>query len=93
VSHGWGSLIYGLIVTVPLLLTPFRRLRWFAAAIVIASVYAQVAYLHAFSSVWCYLTAMLSALLLWVVDEPAAEAGAVAVQTTSSTPRTIDMPQ
>jgi hypothetical protein len=93
VNHGWGSLIYGLIVTVPLLLTPFRRLRWFAAAIVIAFVYAQVAYLHAFSSVWCYLTAMLSAVLLWVVDEPAAEAGAEAVQTTSSTPRTIDMPQ
>ncbi|WP_094554976.1 DUF6629 family protein [Synechococcus sp. 1G10] len=93
VNHAWGRLIYGLIVTVPLLLTPFRRLRWFAAAIVIAFVYAQVAYLHAFSSVWCYLTAMLSALLLWVVEEPAAEIGAVAVQTTSSTPRTIDMPQ
>jgi hypothetical protein len=70
VSHGWGSLIYGLIVTIPLLLTPLRRLRWFAAAVVAGFALAQVAYIHAFSSVWCYIVALLSALLIWVVDEP-----------------------
>jgi hypothetical protein len=70
VSHGWGSLIYGLIVTIPLLLTPLRRLRWFAAAVMAGFVYAQVAYLHAFSSVWCYIVALLSVVLIWVVEEP-----------------------
>lgn len=69
VSHGWGTLIYGLIVTIPLLLTPLRRLRWFAAGLVAAFVYSQVAYTHAFTSVWCYSAALLSVLLIWVVDE------------------------
>lgn len=69
VSHGWGTLIYGLIVTIPLLLTPLRRLRWFAGGLVAAFVYSQVAYTHAFTSVWCYAAALLSVLLIWVVDE------------------------
>lgn len=93
VNQGWGTLIYGLIITIPLLLTPLRRLRWFAAGLMAAFVYAQVAYIHAFTSVWCYLAALLSVLLIWVVDEPAAAVSSEAVQTTSSTPRTIDMPQ
>ncbi|MFQ6538750.1 MULTISPECIES: DUF6629 family protein [Aphanothece] len=69
VSHEVGTLVYGLVISLPLILTGSRRLTWFAAALIAAFALAQVSYLHAFSSVWCYFSALLSLLLLWVVRE------------------------
>lgn len=34
---------------------------------------AQLAFLHAFSSVWCYFSAVLSLLVLWILREPVCE--------------------
>ena len=67
-SHTVLSLLYGLIVVLPLWLHPCRRLRWLAAGLALAFALAQVAYLHAFSSVWCYFSAVLSAMVLWILS-------------------------
>jgi len=35
----------------------------------------QLAFLHAFSSVWCYFSALISMLLIWII-RPASPFGA-----------------
>ena len=72
VGHRLVTLIYALIVCVPLLLTPLRRLHWLAGALALAFTMAQLAFLYAFSSVWCYFSALLSLLVIWVLQEEAA---------------------
>jgi len=68
-GHQPLTLLYALIVCLPLLLTPSWRLRWLSLALALAFAIAQLAYLHAFSSVWCYFSAVLSILVLWVLAE------------------------
>lgn len=66
-----GGLLYGLLITVPLLLAGPVRLRAFALALALAYGLAWLAYRHAFVSTWCFFSAALSLVLLWVVQEPA----------------------
>ena len=71
---GYGGLslanaLYLLIICVPLLLTGVAGLRWFSLSIAAAFVLAHLAYSHAFSSVWCYLSALLSLLLFWILRD------------------------
>lgn len=66
-GHPFLSLLYALIVIVPLLLQPSRRLRWLGVSLTAAFVLAQLAFLYAFSSVWCYFSAVLSGIVLWVL--------------------------
>lgn len=68
-GHQPVTLLYALIVCLPLLLTPSWRLRWLALALALAFAVAQLAFLFAFSSVWCYFSAVLSILVLWVLAE------------------------
>lgn len=71
IGYPLGSVIYAITISVPLLLTPYRRLRWFVAMLLLAFSLAQVVFLYAFSSVWCYFSAVLSAQVLWIVlEEP-----------------------
>lgn len=69
IGHGLGSLLYAIPIAVPLLLTPSRRLRWLALLILVAFAIAQSLYLYAFSSVWCYFSALLSVLVVWILQE------------------------
>jgi len=62
------TLIYALIICLPLLLHPFRRLRWLGVALAFAFAVVQLAFLHAFSSVWCYFSALISVLLIWIIQ-------------------------
>lgn len=68
-GHQPVTLLYALIVCLPLLLTPSWRLRWLALALAGAFALAQLAFLYAFSSVWCYFSAVLSLLVVWVLGE------------------------
>ncbi|WP_411868069.1 hypothetical protein [Vulcanococcus limneticus] len=70
ISHGLGTSLYALLVSLPLLLGPSPRLRVCGVLLLLAFALAQLAYLYAFTSVWCYFAALLSALVLWVVAEP-----------------------
>lgn len=68
-----GSLLYGLLITLPLLLAGSARLRIFALALALAYGLAWFRYQHAFVSIWCFLSAGLALLVLWVVREPVGE--------------------
>lgn len=68
-GHQPVTLLYALIICLPLLLSPSWRLRLLALALALAFAVAQLAFLHAFSSVWCYFSAVLSVLVVWVVGE------------------------
>ncbi len=72
-DHWAVTLLYLLIIGLPLLLHPCWRLRWLGVALMLAFVLAQLAFLHAFSSVWCFFSALLSALVLWILlgEQPA----------------------
>jgi len=74
-GHLAVTLIYALIICLPLLLHPFRRLRWLGVAMAVAFGVTQLAFLHAFSSVWCYFSALISMLLIWII-RPASPSGA-----------------
>jgi hypothetical protein len=67
VSHGLVTLVYGTIICLPLLLTTSRRVWLLAAALALAFAVAQLGFLYAFSSVWCYFSAVLSALVVWIL--------------------------
>jgi hypothetical protein len=62
------ALIYALIICLPLLLHPYRRLRLLGVALAVS----QLAFQHAFTSVWCYLGALMSILLLWIIRDASA---------------------
>jgi hypothetical protein len=48
----------------------------FAVALLAAVALAEAFYGHAFTSVWCYFSAMLSVLILWIVStEPGTSVG------------------
>ncbi len=66
------TLLYVLIICLPLLLHPYRRLNLLGVALAVAFVVAQVAFLQAFSSVWCYFSALISILMLWILSDEAA---------------------
>ena len=69
-SHGLVTLVYALVILLPLLLVPRRRLWLLAAGLAAAFLVAQLAYVYAFSSVWCFFSALLSAVVLWALRQP-----------------------
>lgn len=74
ISLGLGSTIYGVVIMVPLLLSSSRRLRGFAASVLAAFLMSHLLYAYAFTSVWCFFSALLSGSLYWILREPEPEA-------------------
>jgi hypothetical protein len=71
-GDGWinlrlGSFVYGLIITLPLLLLPQAGMRIFGITLVLSYVLSQLMYVYAFTSVWCFFSALLSGMILWLV--------------------------
>jgi len=63
--------LYAAVVAGPLLLLPSAKLRNFGIALLVSGVVSQWFYRHAFASVWCYFSAVLSGLIIWMVwSEP-----------------------
>ena len=67
IGHQPIRIVYGLIICIPLLLHPCRRLRWLALSLALGFAVAQLAFLYAFDSVWCYFSAVISMQLLWIL--------------------------
>jgi hypothetical protein len=72
VPRDLGVASYSLVVTVPLLGCGCRRLAWFALALLASVAVAWIGYVQAFTSVWCFLAALLALLIPWVAAEPLA---------------------
>ena len=70
INLGFGSSVYGLLITAPLLLSGSGRLRWFAGGILGAFLITHLAYDYAFTSVWCIFSAVLSGSLPWILRDP-----------------------
>jgi hypothetical protein len=77
INLGVGSTLYVVIIAAPLVISPSMRLRWFGAMILSAFLITHLAYGYAFTSVWCFFSAVFSITLYWIIREP--EAVAVAV--------------
>lgn len=69
-----GQALYVVLIVGPLLLPP-GELRIFGIAVLVAFASTQLAFTFALTSVWCYFSALLSLLILWIVvrDRPALE--------------------
>ena len=59
--------LYAVVIGLPLLLLPFAWLRSFGVALLASGLVAEWAYRQAFLSVWCYLSALLSVLIVWII--------------------------
>ena len=59
--------VYAVVVTGPLLLLPSAPLRSYGIALLISGVISEWFYRHAFASVWCYFSAVLAGLVVWMV--------------------------
>lgn len=71
-GHMAFLLLYALIICLPLLLHPYRRVRILGVALAVSFAVSQLAFQHAFTSVWCYLGALMSILLLWIIRDASA---------------------
>jgi hypothetical protein len=70
INLGVGSTVYGLLITAPLLLSGSGRLRWFGGSVLTAFLLSHLLYDYAFTSVWCFFSALLSASLYWILRDP-----------------------
>jgi hypothetical protein len=72
VSHELGVSSYALVVLAPLLVCGSRRLAWYALALLVSVTVSWIAFIEAFTSVWCFMAALLALLIPWVAAEPLA---------------------
>lgn len=63
----YGRYLYAAVIGLPLLLLPSARLRGFAIALLASGLAADWLHRATFASVWCYFSAVLSALCVWIV--------------------------
>ncbi|MCT0226037.1 hypothetical protein KQ310_12905 [Synechococcus sp. CS-1328] len=70
INLGFGSTVYGLLITAPILLSGSERLRWFGGCILGIFLITHLAYGYAFTSVWCFFSALLSGSLYWILRDP-----------------------
>ena len=64
---GKGPLLYLLLIAVPPLLVPSRGVQLFGASLALSSLLAYGWWQQAFSSVWCFFSALLSLQILWIL--------------------------
>lgn len=70
INLGVGSTVYGLLIITPLLLSGSGRLSWFGGCVLSAFLMSHLLYAYAFTSVWCFFSALLSASLAWILRDP-----------------------
>ncbi|MCP9773502.1 hypothetical protein KBY66_12900 [Synechococcus sp. Tobar12-5m-g] len=70
INLGFGSTVYGLIIAMPLMISASVRLRLFGGCLLVAFLISHLAYGYAFTSVWCFFSAVLSASLPWILSDP-----------------------
>ena len=63
-----ASIIYGLIVGVPLLLASNRNINTFGALILASMLFSQIVFYYAFVSVWCFFAALLSIYIIYILE-------------------------
>ena len=65
-----GELIYWCWIVIPLLILKDKAVKLFGALIVLSIILTLFTYSMAFNSVWCFYSAILSIVVLWIVNRP-----------------------
>jgi hypothetical protein len=73
------TMIYGLVILVPMLFSSHRMIRIFGVLIVVSMALSSAAYNAAFVSVWCFLAAILSLYLVYMIRHLVAESRTIAL--------------
>jgi hypothetical protein len=63
-----ASIIYGLIVGVPLLIASNPNINSFGALILLSMLFSQVFFYYSFISVWCFFAAFLSFYIVYILE-------------------------
>jgi hypothetical protein len=63
-----ASIIYALIVGVPLLIASNGNINTFGALILVSMLFSQIVFYYAFISVWCFFAALLSIYILYILE-------------------------
>ncbi|MEB3199643.1 MAG: DUF6629 family protein [Synechococcaceae cyanobacterium] len=70
-----GRLLYAGVIVLPLLLVPGFRLRLYGLLVALAFALTWQLADHAFGSLWCYASAVLSTAIPWVMADPVLQEG------------------
>ena len=65
-----GQLVYWGFIVLPLVLLRDKAVRLFGAMIFVSIFLTWFTYSRAFNSVWCFYSAVLSVMILWIVNRP-----------------------
>ena len=65
-----GELVYWGFIVLPLLAVADRAVKLFGVMIVVSIVLTWLTYSATFNSVWCFYCAVLSIMVLWIVNRP-----------------------
>lgn len=63
-----ASIIYGVIIGVPLLIASTPNINTFGALILMSMLFSQVFFYYAFISVWCFFAALLSFYIVYILE-------------------------
>ena len=70
ISLDAGSSLYAIVIATPLMVSSSVRLRGFGVMVLIAFLISHLVYAYAFTSVWCFFSAVLSVALYWILRDP-----------------------
>jgi len=70
INLGFGSSLYAVIIATPLMISRSVRLRGFGAMILVAFLITHLAFGYAFTSLWCFFSAVFSSALYWIIRDP-----------------------
>lgn len=76
---------YALIVTLPLLISPWANVRLFGALVALSLILSALYFDHAFTSVWCFFAALLSIFIRRLIrlDAQRPQAGVISAHITA----------
>lgn len=65
----FASIIYALIVAVPLLIASNCNINTFGALILVSMLFSEIVFYYAFISVWCFFAALLSSYIVYILEQ------------------------
>ena len=69
VPKNFSFLVYAVIILAPLFISSNRRINILGAQIFLAAIITYISFIYAFSSVWCFITAILSTYIIYVINQ------------------------
>jgi hypothetical protein len=71
VPKNFSFVVYAIIILVPLFISSNRRVKFLGGQIFLAAIITYLFFSYAFSSVWCFLAAILSIYVVYAINQVA----------------------